>query len=78
MLPYASIILREGGGLNGVLRDQGKEMADRMRKACFFGEEKGFGEERVKTEILPEGEGVVDEAVLRLLGKSGDELAGKA
>jgi acetyl esterase/lipase len=78
MLPCASIILREGGGLNGVLRDQGKEMADRMRKACFFGREKEFGEERVKTEILPEGEGVVDEALLRLLGKSGDELAGKA
>lgn len=73
MLPYTSIILREGGGLNGVLRNQGKEMADCMRKACFFGREKEFGEERVKTEILsPKADGVVDKAILRMLARSGN------
>jgi acetyl esterase/lipase len=78
ILPHASIMLREGGGLNSVLRNQGKEMADCMRKACFFGREKGVGEERVKTEIFPDGEGVVDEAILRLLGRSRDEYEEKA
>ena len=71
-LPHVNILLREGGGLSGVLREQGQEMADCMRKACFFGREKGVGEGRVKTEILAEGEALVDDAVLRIMGKSRD------
>ena len=74
-LPYVELMLREGGGLSGVLREQGKEMADCMQKACFFGREKGFGEARVKTEILQGGEAAVDDAVLRIVGDSRDTYA---
>lgn len=66
VLPHTRIMLREGGGLNGILRDQGKEMADCMRKACFFGREKSLGEEQVQTEILPDVEDVRNEVVSRI------------
>lgn len=66
VLPYTRIMVSEGGGLNAVLRDQGREMADVMRKACFWGSEKGVGEERVKTDVLAVGKSVLDEMVYQL------------
>ena len=63
MLPYTRILLKEGGGLNGILRDQGREMADLMRKTCFRGREKSLGEKRVKIETLAEEKSVIDELV---------------
>ncbi len=35
-------------GMDALLRIQGTELADLLRRACFHGREKGFGEERVK------------------------------
>ncbi|EPS33959.1 hypothetical protein PDE_08921 [Penicillium oxalicum 114-2] len=37
----------EAGSSRSVLADQGEEMVSIMRRACFFGKEKGFGERRV-------------------------------
>ena len=68
-LPHVHILLREGGGLSEVLRNQGKEMADCMQKACFFGREKGVGEARVMADVLQESEAVVDDAILRMVGE---------
>ncbi|KAJ5495769.1 hypothetical protein N7539_000885 [Penicillium diatomitis] len=36
-----------GKGSGSVLADQGEEMVSIMRRACFFGKEKGIGEKRV-------------------------------
>lgn len=37
----------EGEGKGTILADQGEEMVSVMRRACFFGQEKGVGERRV-------------------------------
>jgi hypothetical protein len=47
------------GGEAGVLRAQGEELVELMRRACFYGREKGLGEARVqlqKMEDRPESE----------------------
>lgn len=74
VLPYTRITLTEGGGLSSALRDQGREMADVMRKACFWGSEKGVGDQRVKTELWTEGKSVLDEEV-RLLQRDQQDWA---
>ena len=63
MLPHTMIMLKEGGGLAGILRAQGLEMADLMRKTCFWGSEKGLGEKRVRTQTLADGSSAIDELV---------------
>ncbi|KAF3388883.1 hypothetical protein F1880_003674 [Penicillium rolfsii] len=48
-LPWVRVYVdgEEGDGNVTVLADQGEEMVSVMRRACFFGREKGFGERRV-------------------------------
>jgi pimeloyl-ACP methyl ester carboxylesterase len=48
-LPWVKVYIegKEGEGNETVLADQGEEMVSVMRRACFFGREKGFGERRV-------------------------------
>lgn len=48
-LPWVRVYVdgAEGEGNGSVLADQGEEMVSVMRRACFFGKEKGFGERRV-------------------------------
>lgn len=48
-LPWVRVYVdsAEGEGKGSVLADQGEEMVSVMRRACFFGREKGFGERRV-------------------------------
>lgn len=48
-LPWVRVYVdgAEGEGKGSVLADQGEEMVSLMRRACFFGREKGFGERRV-------------------------------
>ena len=48
-------------GMNALLRMQGIELADLLRRACFYDREKGVGEERVKlTEVGGDGDHVQD------------------
>ncbi|OKO98323.1 hypothetical protein PENSUB_9421 [Penicillium subrubescens] len=48
-LPWVRVYVEgnEGESSETVLADQGEEMVSVMRRACFFGREKGFGERRV-------------------------------
>lgn len=48
-LPWVRVYIdgAEGKENGTVLADQGEEMVSVMRRACFFGREKGFGERRV-------------------------------
>lgn len=48
-LPWVRVYVegKEGEANGSVLADQGEEMVSVMRRACFFGREKGFGERRV-------------------------------
>ena len=39
--------------MNALLEKQGIELADLLRRACFYGREKGVGEERVSLSPLP-------------------------
>ena len=54
-LPWVRVYVdgAEGEGKGSVLADQGEEMVSVMRRACFFGREKGFGERRVS--LVTEG-----------------------
>jgi hypothetical protein len=40
------------GGEAGVLRAQGEELVEMMRRACFYGREKGVGETRVQLQKM--------------------------
>jgi hypothetical protein len=58
--PFTRVYVRDSaGGEAGVLRAQGEELVELMRRACFYGREKGLGEARVqlqKMEDRPESE----------------------
>jgi hypothetical protein len=58
--PYTRVYVRDtSGGEAGVLRGQGEELVELMRRACFYGRGKGFGEARVqlqKMADIPESE----------------------
>lgn len=70
MLPYFNVfvspptsLLQEGSedaAMDSLLRIQGIELVDLLRRACFHGREKGIGEERVK---LTEFEHLEDKTV---------------
>ncbi|KAJ5380830.1 uncharacterized protein N7496_003258 [Penicillium cataractarum] len=51
-LPWVRVYVegKEGNENGSVLAEQGEEMVSVMRRACFFGREKGFGERRVSLE----------------------------
>lgn len=53
---------RQTTGNNSVLSSQAKEMVDVMRRACFWGEESGNGEERVTLRDLPQTTTADDDA----------------
>lgn len=72
----------EGAGL--VLRRQGEEMVELMRRCCFYGQEREVGEGRVGVDVLPigkerggEGEVGVEEGARWLAGKLGEEEVGR-
>lgn len=56
-LPWVRVYV-EGKENGSVLAEQGEEMVSVMRRACFFGREKGFGERRVSLERDLGGVGV--------------------
>ena len=60
LLPQTRVYVRDtSGGEAGVLRAQGEELVELMRRACFYGREKGVGEARVqlhKRASTPESE----------------------
>lgn len=47
--PHTCVYVRDAsGGEAGELRAQGEELVELMRRACFYGREKGIGEARVQ------------------------------
>lgn len=39
------------------MRQQAGELVELMRRVCFYGRERGFGEERVGLELVERGDG---------------------
>ena len=58
LLPHTRVYVRgTSGGEGNVFSDQGEELVEVMRRACFFGRERGFAESRVGLERIEDGTG---------------------
>ena len=74
--PHTRVYVRDTpSGEAGVLSTQGAELVELMRRACFYGREKGFAESRVTLEKL--GTGSSDDVDSALEGSVGVEQAGE-
>ncbi|EXJ62421.1 hypothetical protein A1O7_02856 [Cladophialophora yegresii CBS 114405] len=67
-------------GHAALMRAQGTELAELMRRACFIGREKGFAEERVQLQLcdlsargFDADGGIMQEAAMKWLGEMFDE-----
>lgn len=63
--PHTRVYVRDAlGDEAGVLRAQGEELVEMMRRACFYGREKGVGEARVQVQKMADTPGSEVEGIV--------------